>query len=62
MERFIAFLLGVLYASIMYKLHKRQDGRLVINDGDYYIAITTSPKDLEKRKWIHIKVEHEGGE
>lgn len=49
---FLSFILGFIFA----KLSIKRDGRLVIDDGDYFVAITTEPSKLEKKNYIHLKV------
>lgn len=56
MEVFLAFAIGVILGIIFTKLATRRDGRLVIDGSDYFIAITTSPEELTKRKQVHLKV------
>lgn len=48
----LAFILGIIFS----KLSIKRDGRLIIDDGDYFVAITTKPEDLEKKDYIHLKV------
>lgn len=56
MEIFIALSLGFILGIIFTRLATKKDGRLVISDGDFFVAITTKPEDLEKRKQIHLNV------
>ena len=56
MEIFIAAALGFILGIIFSRLAIKKDGRLVISDGDFFVAITTKPEDLEKRKQIHLNV------
>lgn len=48
----LSFILGIIFT----KLASKKDGRLIISKGDYFVAITTKPEELEKRKTIHLKV------
>lgn len=48
----LSFILGIIFS----KLATKKDGRLIISKGDYFVAITTKPEQLEKRKTIHLKV------
>lgn len=53
----LSFILGFVLGFIIAKLSIKRDGRLIINKNeDYFVAITTKPEDLEKRKYIHLKV------
>ena len=56
MEIFIAAVLGFILGIIFTRIATKKDGRLVISDGDFFVAITTKPEDLEKRKQIHLNV------
>lgn len=56
MEIFIAFIIGVVMGIILSTLIKKRDGRLVIDDGDYFVAISTPPSELEKKGSINLKV------
>ena len=56
MEIFIAAVLGFILGIIFTRIATKKDGRLVISNGDFFVAITTKPEDLEKRKQIHLKV------
>lgn len=56
MEIFIAAVLGFILGIIFTRLATKKDGRLVISNGDFFVAITTKPEDLEKRKQIHLNV------
>ena len=48
----LSFILGIIFSRLAIK----RDGRLIISKGDYFVAITTKPEELEKRKTIHLKV------
>ena len=48
----LSFILGIIFS----RLATKKDGRLIIDNGDYFVAITTKPEDLEKRSQIHLKV------
>lgn len=48
----LSFVLGIIFT----KLATKKDGRLVISKDDYFVAITTKPEDLQKRRQIHLKV------
>ena len=48
----LSFILGIIFSRLAIK----RDGRLIISKGDYFVAITTKPEDLEKRHSIHLKV------
>lgn len=56
MDVFIALTFGFFLGIIFCCLSTKNDGRLVISKGDYFVAITTKPEKLEKRKQIHLKV------
>ena len=56
MEIFIAAVLGFILGIIFTRIATKKDGRLVISNGDFFVAITTKPEDLEKRKQIHLNV------
>lgn len=51
-----SFLIGLFIGA----LTKAPDGRLIIDDGekgdDYFVAITTKPEELKKKKRIVLKV------
>lgn len=51
---FLSFLVGFLVA----RLKRRADGRLVINKSkdEYFVALTSTPEELEKEKYIILKV------
>ena len=53
---FLSFILGFVLGFIFAKLSMKRDGRLIIDKGDYYVAITTEPSKLEKKNYIHLKV------
>lgn len=46
------FILGIIFGKVSIK----RDGRLIIDRDEYFVAITTKPEDLEKKKWLHLKV------
>ena len=48
----LAFILGIIFS----KLSIKRDGRLIIDNDDYFVAITTKPEDLAKKNYIHLKV------
>ncbi len=48
----LSFVLGIIFS----RLATKKDGRLVILKDDYFVAITTKPEDLQKRRQIHLKV------
>lgn len=48
----LSFILGIIFS----RLATKKDGRLIIDKGDYFVAISTKPEDLEKRSQIHLKV------
>ena len=48
----LSFVLGIIFS----RLATKKDGRLVISKDDYFVAITTKPEELKKRKQIHLKV------
>ena len=48
----LSFILGIIFSRLAIK----RDGRLIISKGDYFVAITTKPEVLEKRKTINLKV------
>lgn len=48
----LSFILGIIFSYLATK----KDGRLIIDDGDFFVAITTRPEELKKRKQIHLKV------
>lgn len=52
----LSFILGFVLGFIFAKLSMKRDGRLIISNGDYFVAITTKPEDLEKKKVIHLNV------
>ena len=56
MEIFLAFAIGVVMGILLCTIAKKKDGRLVIDDNDYFVAIATKPEDLTKRRWINLKV------
>lgn len=56
MELFLVAVLSFILGIIFSRLATKKDGRLVISKGDYFVAITTKPEELEKRKQIHLKV------
>ena len=56
MDVFIIFVVSFLLGICFCKLCIKKDGRLVIDGPDYFIAITTKPEDLSKRKNITLKV------
>lgn len=56
MEVFVVAVLSFILGIIFTKLASKKDGRLIISKGDYFVAITTKPEELEKRKTIHLKV------
>lgn len=51
---FLSFLVGFLVA----RLKRRADGRLIINKSkdEYFVALTSTPEELEKEKYIILKV------
>lgn len=51
----LSFCLGILVTNIYY-IHKKPDGRLVIDDDSYFVAITSKPEDLSKKKKLILKV------
>lgn len=55
---FLSFLVGFLVA----RLKRRADGRLVINKSkdEYFVALTSTPEELEKEKYIILKVYKKG--
>lgn len=56
MEIFIIFVVGFLIGIVFSKLCVKKDGRLVVGDDDYFVAITAKPEDLSKRRTITLKV------
>lgn len=56
MEYFIIAVLFFILGIIFGKLSIKRDGRLIINGDEYFVAITTKPEDLEKKRWLHLKV------
>ena len=56
MELGLAFALGFLFGMIFVRLCKKRDGRLVIDNDNYYVAIATKPEELTKRNWINLRV------
>ena len=56
MDIFIAFVIGVFMGVLLCLLIRKKDGRLIISGDDYFVAISTPPKDLEKRKTINLSV------
>lgn len=48
----LSFILGIIFS----RLATKKDGRLIIDGDDYFVAITTKPEELKKRKQIHLKV------
>ena len=55
---FLSFLVGFLAA----RLKRRADGRLVIDikKDEYFVALTSKPEELEKEKYIILKVYKKG--
>lgn len=51
----LSFCLGILVTNTYY-IHKKSDGRLVIDDDSYFVAITSKPEDLSKKKRIILRV------
>ena len=51
----LSFFLGILVANTYYD-HKKSDGRLVVDYDSYFVAITTKPEDLSKKKRIILRV------
>ena len=56
MEIFIAFVIGVVMGILLSLIAKKKDGRLVIDKDEYFVAISTTPSELAKRKWINLRV------
>ena len=56
MEIFLAFVVGIAMGIIFASIAKKKDGRLIIDGDDYFVAISTKPSDLAKRKWINLRV------
>ena len=56
MEIFLAFIIGVVMGIVLSFIAKKKDGRMIIDGDDYFVAISTPPSDLAKRKWINLKV------
>ncbi len=50
----LSFLLGLLLAI----LFKKTDGRLIVDEvnDEYFVALTTKPEELKKKRWIKLKV------
>ena len=48
----VSFLLGICFKSLCTKF----DGRLVVDEDEYFVAITTKTEDLSKRKRITLRV------
>lgn len=55
---FLSFLVGFLVA----RLKRRADGRLVIDKlkDEYFVALTSTPEELEKEDYIILKVYKKG--
>lgn len=45
---------GVFFTFIHYR--RKSDGRLVIDGDEYMVAITTKTEDLEKKRFLLLKV------
>lgn len=56
MEIFIAFVIGIIAGIFLTKLCTKQDGRLVIGNDEYFVAIQSKPEEIAKRSAITLKV------
>ena len=56
MEIFISFVIGIIAGIFLTKLCTKQDGRFVIGNDEYFVAIQSKPEELAKRGTITLRV------
>ena len=56
MEIFIAFVVGIIGGIFLTKLCTKLDGRLVIGNDEYFVAIQSKPEEIAKKGTITLRV------
>jgi hypothetical protein len=56
MQSFIIFVVSFLLGICFTRLCTKYDGRLVIDEDEYFVAITTKTEDLSQKNRITLRV------